>query len=108
MTSPSQREYRYDPITDRRLFVSRPEDSLLAPRHAHSSARRFLDPDGATWWVHMMRPSGERDVARWRSPQVVVLRFQSGTVSRYLRPIPADWRECDDLTLWGYCEQATR
>ena len=110
MISPSRTQlgYSYDPVADRWLLASRPEDSLLAPQNTHASARRFLAPDGATWWVHIMRPGGERDIARWGSPQVVVLRFRSGTVSRYLRPIPDDWRECDDLTLWGYCEEAAR
>jgi hypothetical protein len=86
------------------------EHSLLAPRAAHSWARRFHDPQDVTWWVDLVRAGAEHDVARGGRLQAVTLRFQNGISahSRYLQPIPPDWRECDDSALWRYCERATR
>jgi hypothetical protein len=61
-----------------------------------------------TWWVHLVRHDDEPGTARGRLPPMA-LRFQNGigARARYLHPIPPDWRECDDVALWGYCEQAT-
>ncbi len=98
--------YRHRSAADSRLPASGTEDSLVARLTAHSCARKFKDPHDVTWWVHMVSPGVENDVTRRGRLQAVMLRFQNGTHSRYLHPIPADWRECDDRTLWGYCEQA--
>ena len=48
----------------------------------------------------------ESDSVRRGRLHAVTLRFQNGAYKRYLHPIPPDWRECDDLTLWRYCELA--
>ncbi len=100
--------YRYDPGTGTYLLPSRPEDSLVAPRPPHAWARQFTDPHEVTWWVHLVRLGVEGESLRGGRLEAVMLRFQNGTHARYLQPVPPDWRECDDLTLWGYCEQATR
>ena len=102
----SQHGYTRRPAADSPLPATGTEDSLLAPQSVRSWARTFHDPQNVTWWVHLVRPGIESDIARRGRLQAVVLRFQNGTHWRYLHPIPPDWRECDDLTLWGYCEQA--
>jgi hypothetical protein len=56
--------------------------------------------------VHLVSPGVESDITRRGRLQAVMLRFQNGAHTRYLEPIPPDWRECDELTLWRYCEQA--
>ncbi len=98
--------YSYHPAADRWLLASRPEVSLIAPQTARSWARKFKDPHDVTWWVHLVRPGAERDIVRRGPMQAAMLRFQNGAHTRCLQPIPPDWRECDDLTLWCYCEQA--
>jgi hypothetical protein len=104
----SQHGYSHAPVAGRRPPASGTEDSLVAPQSARSWARRFKDPQDVTWWVHLMRPGVESVVVGPGRLQAVMLRFQNGISahSRYLHPVPPDWRECDDLTLWHYCEQA--
>jgi hypothetical protein len=107
-TSRTQHGYSHRPAADIRLLASGTEDSFVAPQTARSWARRFNDPQDVTWWVHLVRPGVESDIVRRGRLQAVMLRFQNGISahSRYLHPIPPDWRECDDMTLWRYCEQA--
>ena len=85
------------------------EHSLFAPQAVRSSARRFRDPYDVTWWVDLVRAGVESDIARPRRVQAVTLRFQNSMSahSRYLHPIPPDWRECDEIALWRYSQQAT-
>ena len=85
------------------------EYSLLTRPTARSSARRFRDPYDVTWWMDLVRAGVESDIVLPRRVQAVTLRFQNSISahSRYLHPIPPDWRECDDLALWRYCQQAT-
>jgi hypothetical protein len=66
----------------------------------------FQDPHDVTWWLHLVRLGEERDIARRGQLKAVMLRFQNGAGSRYLYPVPPDWRECSDVALWQYCEQA--
>ena len=102
----TQHGYTHHSAGDSWLPASGTEDSLVAPQTARSWARKFQDPQDVTWWVHLVRPGVQSDIVRRERLQAVMLRFQNGEQSRYLQPIPPDWRECDDLTLWGYCEQA--
>ena len=105
-TPRAQHGYSYHPAADRWLQASRVEDSLIAPETARSSARRFNDAQNVTWWVHLVRPGVETEIIRHERLQAVMLRFQNGEESRYLHPIPPDWRECDEMLLCRYCEQA--
>ena len=86
------------------------ERSLVEPHTVRSWARKFTDPHDVTWWVHLVRTGVQQSITRGRQPAAITLRFQNGINARprYLFPIPSDWRECDDITLWAYCEQATR
>ena len=86
------------------------EHSLVAPHTVHSCARKFTDPHDVTWWVHLVRVDLQQRITRRGQPAAITLRFQNGIDAhpRYLCPIPSDWRECDDVTLWAYCEQTTR
>ena len=102
----TQHGYSYHPAADRWLLASRVEDSLVAPQTARSAARRFNDPQDVTWWVHLVRPGIQSEIARYGRLHAVMLRFHNGEESRYLQPIPSDWRECDDVMLCRYCEQA--
>jgi hypothetical protein len=85
------------------------EHSLFAPQAVRSSARRFRDPYDVTWWVDLVRAGVESDFVPPRRVQAVTLRFQNSISahSRYLHPIPPDWRECDEIALWRYSQQAT-
>jgi len=56
--------------------------------------------------VNLVSPGVESDSSRRERLHAVALRFQNGAYKRYLQPVPTDWRECDDLTLWRYCELA--
>ena len=91
------------------LLARTARHSLVLPHAARAWARKFTDPHDVTWWVHLVRADASEGIARPRRLPAMTLRFQNGisTHARYLHPIPADWRECDDLTLWGYCERAT-
>ena len=84
------------------------EHSLVEPQTVRSWARRFTDSHDVTWWVHLVRAGARHEVDRRGRLPAMTLRFQNGisTHARYLHPIPPDWRECDDMTLWVYCEQA--
>jgi hypothetical protein len=53
-----------------------------------------------------VRPGIQSEIARYGRLHAVMLRFHNGEESRYLQPIPSDWRECDDVMLCRYCEQA--
>jgi hypothetical protein len=59
--------------------------------------------------VDLVRAGVEHHIACRGRLEPVTLQFQNGigAHSRYLYPIPPDWRECDDLALWRYCQQAT-
>lgn len=107
MTSPpgNQHGSSHRPATNSCRTASGTEDSLVAPQTARSWARTFKDPQDLTWWVHLVRPGTGSKIVWPGRLQAVMLRFQNGTESRYLQPIPPDWRECDDMTLWRYCEQ---
>jgi hypothetical protein len=89
--------------------VGTAEHSVVAPRTDRSWARKFTDPHDVTWWVHLVRADVQQSITRRSQRAAITLRFQSGINARprYLFPIPSDWRECDDVTLWAYCEQAT-
>jgi hypothetical protein len=91
------------------LPASDAERSVVEPQTVRAWARRFTDPHDVTWWVHLVRQNIEPDIARRRRLPPMTLRFQNGigAHARYLLPIPPDWRECDDVALWGYCEHAT-
>ena len=67
-----------------------------------------MDPQDVTWWVHLVRQDVRFGIARRPRFPPATLRFQNDirTHARYLHPVPPDWRECDDATLWGYCKQA--
>ena len=90
------------------LLARTARDSLVLPHAARAWARKFTDPHDVTWWVHLVRAGARQDSAHRGQLPAMTLRFQNGisTHARYLHPIPPDWRECDDVTLWGYCEQA--
>ena len=92
------------------LPASTVEHSVVMPQTVRSWARKFTDPHDVTWWVHLLRRDVEAGIARRRRLAPMTPRFQNGinAHARYLHPIPPDWRECDDVTLWAYCEQATR
>jgi hypothetical protein len=102
----TQHGYSHRAAADSRLPASGTEDSLIVPQTARSWARKFKDPQDVTWWVHLVRPGVESEIVRRGPLQAVLLRFQNGAYTRYLQPIPPDWRECDDMTLWRYCKQA--
>ena len=86
------------------------DHSLVEPQTVRSWARKFTDPHDVTWWVHLVRADVQQRITRRSQPAPITLRFQNGISAhpRYLFPIPSDWRECDDVTLWAYCERATR
>ena len=102
----AQDGHSHRPAADSHLPASSIEHSRVTPRPPHSWARKFKDPHDVTWWVHLVHPAAESDIGWREHPPAVMLRFQNGTHTRYLQPIPGDWRGCDEQTLWRYCEQA--
>ena len=82
--------------------------SLSIPRTRGAWARKFTDPHDVIWWVHLVRADAQQSITRRGQLAPTTLRFQNGITAhpRYLFPVPSDWRECDDVTLWAYCEQA--
>ena len=70
-------------------------------------AREFRDPQDSTWRVHLVRPGIGREITLWGRVEGLALRFENGEQSRDLQPVPPDWRDCDEGTLWSYCQQAT-
>ena len=85
--------------------------------------REFADDDGRKWVVWDVLPAprmvttragaGRPTVAVERAPAHVSpgwengwLAFQSGPVSRRLRPIPSNWEEVSDSELRAYLRQA--
>ncbi len=71
-------------------------------------AREFCDPrDGTTWRVRLMRSRPAAELSVWGgSLAPLALRFENGVMTRHLEPAPLDWRECDEATLWRYCQAA--
>ena len=92
------------------LLARTARHSLAIRRSARAWARAFRDPDDVTWWVHLVRADAPQDSAHPGRLPAMTLRFQNGigADARYLHPIPPDWRECDDVALWAYFEQAAR
>jgi hypothetical protein len=85
------------------------ERSIVEPQTVRSWARKFTDPQDVTWWVHLVRADVQQSITGRGQPAPITLRFRNGLNAhpRYLFPIPSDWRECDDVRLWAYCQQAT-
>ena len=79
----------------------------MTSKAAGAWAREFQDPVNTTWRVRLVRPSpaGEYSLGSGR-PGALVLRFENGVETRQLEPVPPDWRECDEVALWHYCQAA--
>ena len=71
-------------------------------------ARDFQEPEtGMTWRVRVMRLTPAPEPSLWGGRVgPLVLQFENGVETRRLEPAPPDWRECEDATLWRYCQAA--
>ena len=80
----------------------------MKSKTAGAWAREFRDPADGTWRVRLVRSNspGEFTLCGGRVGGVV-LRFENGIETRQLEAVPLDWRECDESTLWHYCQMAT-